>query len=54
MPGFAYNEVPPLEAPDPMTYSEVPPLDDDGNPIKPKGKSAEGDKRGVAADSKEK
>jgi hypothetical protein len=49
-----YTEVPPIPAPAPMTYTEVPPLDEDGNLIPPAGKSASGDKRGAAADSKEK
>lgn len=37
-----------------MQYSEVPPTDADGNLIQPRGKRAEGDKSGAAADSKEK
>jgi hypothetical protein len=49
-----YSEVQPVEAPDPMTYTVVPPLDEYGDPIPPSGKSAAGDKRGAAADSKEK
>jgi hypothetical protein len=37
-----------------MQYSIVPATDEDGNPINPAGKSASGDKRGAAADHKEK
>jgi len=36
-----------------MEYSIVPATDEDGNPL-PAGKSASGDKRGAAADHKEK
>lgn len=58
MPDFAYVEVPdtdPKDVPE-HVYTVVPPTDEDGKPVHPKaaGKSASGDKRGAAADSKEK
>jgi hypothetical protein len=49
-----YREAPAIDAPPPMTYTEAPPLDEDGHMIEPAGKPASGDKRGAAADSKEK